>query len=141
MNIKQLLEEFVAFRRVVVLRRSKFQLAKATDRLHILEGLQRAIDILDEVIETIKKSQTREDAKQNLMKKFDFTDPQAEYILLLRLQTLVGLEIRKILDEIDDKKKLIDFLTEVVNNPKKLDKVVTDAVSYTHLTLPTSDLV
>ncbi len=130
LNIKQLLEEFVAFRRLVVLRRSKFQLAKATDRLHILEGLQRAIDILDEVIETIKKSQTREDAKQNLMKKFDFSDPQAEYILLLRLQTLVGLEIKKILDEIGDKKKLIDFLTEVINNPKKLDKVVTDELDY-----------
>ncbi|USN55308.1 MAG: hypothetical protein H6765_01565 [Candidatus Peribacteria bacterium] len=130
LNIVQLLEEFVGFRKEVVLRRSQFQLDKATDRLHILEGLQRAIDILDEVIETIKKSQTREDAKQNLMSKFDFSDPQAEYILMLRLQTLVGLEIQKILDEIGDKKELIEYLKGIISDPKKLDAVVIDELIY-----------
>lgn len=89
LNIKDLLMEFVSFRRSVVYRRSIFQLAKAQDRLHILEGLKKAIDVIDEVIETIKKSDTKQDAKENLMKKFEFSDKQAEYILLMRLQSLV----------------------------------------------------
>ena len=62
--------EFVTFRRSVVYRRSVFQLAKAKDRLHILEGLKKAIDIIDDVIDTIKKSETKQEAKENLMKKF-----------------------------------------------------------------------
>lgn len=130
LNIKQMLEEFVTFRREVVYRRSAYQLDKAKNRLHILEGLERAIDILDEVIETIKSSDTREDAKQNLMSKFEFTDPQAEYILMLRLQTLVGLEIQKILNEIGDKKELIMYLEGIINDPKKLDAVVIDELIY-----------
>jgi DNA gyrase/topoisomerase IV subunit A len=81
--------EYVVFRRQVIYRRSVFQLNKAKDRLHILEGLKKAIDIIDEVIDTIKKSQTKADAKQNLIDKFEFTQAQAEYILLMRLQSLV----------------------------------------------------
>lgn len=130
LNIKDLLEEFVWFRRIVVRRRSEYQLDKAKARLHILEWLQRAIDILDEVIETIKSSQTREEAKQSLMSKFDFSDEQAEYILMLRLQTLVWLEIQKILSEIGDKKELIDYLTAILEDPKKLDGVVIDELIY-----------
>lgn len=70
LNIKDLLMEFVAFRRNVVYRRSVFQLNKAKDRLHILEGLKKAIDIIDEVIDTIKKSESKTDARTNLMEKF-----------------------------------------------------------------------
>ena len=130
LNILQILTEFVDHRRNVVLRRSKYQLDKAQSRLHILEGLKRAIDILDDVIETIKSSETREEAKKNLMKKFEFSDEQAEYILMLRLQTLVGLEIQKILDEIGDKKELIEYLEGIINDPKKLDGVVIDELIY-----------
>lgn len=130
LNIKQLLVEFVDFRRVVVLRRSKYQLDKAQKRLHILEGLQRATDILDEVIAAIRASQTREEAKEKLMKKFEFSDEQAEYILMLRLQTLVGLEIQKILNEMKEKGDLITYLTSIIENPKKLDKVVVDELIY-----------
>jgi len=85
LNIKDLLLEFIEFRREIVLRRSKFQLAKAEDRLHILEGLQRAIDIIDEIIKIIRSSQTTEEAKERLMSSFDFTDVQADYILKLTL--------------------------------------------------------
>ena len=70
LNIKDLLMEFVEFRRDVVYRRSIFQLNKAKDRLHILEGLKKAIDIIDEVIDTIKKSESKADARTNLMEKF-----------------------------------------------------------------------
>ena len=70
LNIKDLLMEFVEFRRNVVYRRSVFQLNKAKDRLHILEGLKKAIDIIDEVIDTIKKSESKADARTNLMERF-----------------------------------------------------------------------
>lgn len=127
LNIKDLLVEFIEFRRQVVYRRSNFLLGKAKDRLHILEGLKRAIDILDDVIYAIRHSDDKQQAKEKLMgKKFEFSDVQAEYILQMRLQSLVGLEIQKILEEIDEKKKLIEYLEGIINNPKKLDKVVTD---------------
>ena len=130
LNIKDLLMEFVTFRRSVVYRRSVFQLAKAKDRLHILEGLKKAIDIIDDVIETIKKSETKADAKANLMKKFEFSEMQAEYILMMRLQSLVGLEIQKIAEEIEEKKKLIEYLEGIINDADKLDKVVKDEFAY-----------
>lgn len=130
LNIKDLLFEFLDFRRKVVYRRSVFQLAKAKDRLHILEWLKRAIDVIDEVIETIKKSETKQDAKDKLMEKFEFSDKQAEYILLMRLQSLVWLEIQKIIDEIEEKKKLIEYLEGIINDPAKLDAVVQDELQY-----------
>lgn len=122
--------EFVTFRRSVVYRRSVFQLTKAKDRLHILEGLKKAIDIIDEVIDTIKKSETKQDAKQNLIDKFQFSESQAEYILMMRLQSLVGLEIQKINDEIEEKKKLIEELQSIIDNPEKLDTVIKNEFTY-----------
>ncbi len=130
LNIKELLEQFVTYRREVVYNRSVYLLNKAEDRLHILLWLEKAINILDEVIETIRWSQTRQEAKQELMEKFEFTDAQAEYILMLRLQTLVWLEIQKILDEIKDKKELIEYLKWLINEPQKLDEVVIDELVY-----------
>lgn len=130
LNIKDLLMEFVVFRRNVVYRRSIFQLNKAKDRLHILEGLKKAIDIIDDVIDTIKHSQTKPDAKINLMEKFEFSDMQAEYILMMRLQSLVGLEIQKVLDEIEEKKALIEYLESIIWDPLKLDGVIKEEFSY-----------
>jgi len=130
LNIKDLLMEFVTFRRSVVYRRSVFQLKKAKDRLHILEWLKKAIDVIDAVIETIKKSDTKQDAKDNLMKKFEFSELQAEYILMMRLQSLVGLEIKKVIDEIEEKKKLIEELQAIIDQPEKLDGIVKDEFKY-----------
>ncbi len=130
LNIKDLLVEYVTFRRQVVYRRSVFQLNKAKDRLHILEGLQKAIDIIDDVIDTIKKSQTKQEAKDNLMEKFWFSDMQAEYILMMRLQSLVGLEIQRIIEEIEEKKKLIEYLEGIIWDPLKLDGVVREEMDY-----------
>ena len=122
--------EYVVFRRQVVYRRSVFQLNKAKDRLHILEGLRKAIDIIDDVIDTIKKSQTKPDAKFNLMEKFEFSDLQAEYILMMRLQSLVGLEIQKIAEEIDEKLALIAYLESIIGDPLKLDGVIKEEFDY-----------
>jgi len=83
--------------------------------------LKKAIDVIDAVIETIKKSETKQDAKDNLMKKFEFSEMQSEYILMMRLQSLVGLEIQKVIDEIDEKKKLIEELQDIIDHPEKLD--------------------
>ena len=130
LNIKDLLMEFVTFRRGVVYRRSVFKLNKAKDRLHILEGLRKAIDIIDEVIDTIKKSESKADARTNLMEKFWFSEKQAEYILLMRLQSLVGLEIQKISDEIEEKIRLIEELERIISDPEKLDEVVTKEFLY-----------
>lgn len=130
LNIKDLLMEFVTFRRTIVYRRSVFQLNKAKDRLHILEWLKKAIDIIDVVIETIKKSETKQDAKDNLMTKFEFSEMQAEYILMMRLQSLVGLEIKKIIDEIEEKKKLIEDLQSIIDQPEKLDGVIKNEFIY-----------
>ena len=130
LNIKDLLMEFVEFRRNVVYRRSVFQLNKAKDRLHILEGLKKAIDIIDEVIDTIKKSESKADARTNLMEKFWFTEKQAEYILLMRLQSLVGLEIQKISEEIDAKIRLIEYLEGIISDPQKLDEVLAQEFEY-----------
>ena len=130
LNIKDLLMEFVTFRREVVYRRSVYQLNKAKDRLHILEGLKKAIDIIDEVIDTIKNSESKNDARQNLMDKFGFSEKQAEYILLMRLQSLVGLEIQKISDEIDEKIKVIEYLEAIISDPEKLDQVVAEEFDY-----------
>jgi DNA gyrase subunit A len=130
LNIKDLLVEYVVFRRQVVYRRSVFQLNKAKDRLHILEGLQRAINVIDEVIDTIKKSQTKQEAKDNLMTKFWFSDMQAEYILMMRLQSLVGLEIQRVIDEIEEKKKLIEYLEGIIGDSIKLDGVVIEEINY-----------
>lgn len=130
LNIKDLLLEFVTFRREVVFKRSNFQLKKAKDRLHILEGLKKAIDIIDEVIAAIRSSSTRAEAKEKLMANFDFSDEQSEYILNMRLQALVGLEIQKVVDEIEEKKRLIEDLTEIIANPARLDEVVAEEFEY-----------
>ena len=128
--IKDLLTEFIKFRQNVVLRRSNYLLNKAKARLHILEGLQKAIDIIDDVIALIRWSKTREEAKQGLIEKFEFTPEQAEYILMLRLQTLVGLEIEKILKEIEEKKLDIEYLTGIVTDQDKLNALVIDELEY-----------
>jgi DNA gyrase/topoisomerase IV subunit A len=82
------------------------------------------------VIATIRASVIRAEAKENLMNQFEFSEEQAEYILQMRLQALVGLEIQKVLDEIEEKKKLIAELTEILSNPARLDEVVTEEFTY-----------
>ncbi|MFZ3031419.1 MAG: DNA gyrase subunit A, partial [Candidatus Moraniibacteriota bacterium] len=120
LTLKAILEHYIKHREIVVVRRTEYELKKAQDRAHILEGLKIALDHIDAVIETIKKSATKEEAHVNLMKKFKLSELQASAILEMRLQTLAGLERKKIEDELEEKYKLIDYLTDLLKHRKKI---------------------
>jgi len=124
LSIKSVLEEFVKHRIEVVTRRTKFDLARARDRIHILEGLKIALDHIDRVIETIKKSSDKDDAKINLIKKFDLSDIQATAILEMRLQTLAGLERQHIEQELKEKMALARSLEALLKDPRKIRDVI-----------------
>ena len=124
LNLKSILEQFVAHREIVVIRRTRFELEKARDRAHILEGLKTALDHIDEVIAVIKKSPDKETAKTRLMKSFRLSDRQTDAILEMRLQTLAGLERKKIEDELAEKRKLIAELEDLLGSRSKLMKLV-----------------
>jgi DNA gyrase subunit A len=120
LNLKAILEYYIAHREKVVVRRTEYDLRKAKDRAHILEGLKIALDHIDQVIDTIRKSPTKEEAHVNLMKKFKLSDRQATAILEMRLQTLAGLERKKIEDELDEKYKLIAHLEDLLKHRGKI---------------------
>ncbi len=124
MGLKGLLEKFIDHRKEVIIRRSKFELQKAKDRAHILEGLKKALDHIDEVIKIIRASDSKEDAAVNLIKKFKFSDKQAAAILDMRLQALAGLERKKIDDELAEKMAIIAYLEDLLKSPKKILGVV-----------------
>ncbi len=120
LSLKQMLEEYLKHRVIVVTRRTKFDLAKAKDRIHILEGLSKALDQIDAVIATIKKSNDRESAHANLKAKFKFSDAQTTAILDMRLATLANLERQKIDDELKEKIALARELETLLKDPKKI---------------------
>ncbi len=120
LNLKSILEHYIVHRERVVTRRSEYELQKAKDRAHILEGLKIALDHIDEVIKVIKQSPTKEVAHTNLMKKFALSEKQSAAILEMRLQTLAGLERKKIEDELAEKLKLIAFLEDLLKHKKKI---------------------
>ncbi|HLM83698.1 MAG TPA: DNA gyrase subunit A, partial [Candidatus Bathyarchaeia archaeon] len=124
LNLKAMLEYFVAHRQVVVTRRTQYELRIAKERAHILEGLKKALDHIDAVIDTIRKSATKEIAHDNLMKKFKLSDKQSTAILEMRLQTLAGLERQKIEDELKEKMRLIKELEDLLKHPKKILGVI-----------------
>ncbi len=126
LNLKSILEEYIVHRQNVVTRRIQFELNKAKERAHILEGLKIALDHIDAVIKTIKSSKTKETAHKNLMKKFKLSSLQADAILEMKLQTLAGLERRKIEDELKEKLKLIKKLETILKSPKKILKIIKD---------------
>jgi DNA gyrase subunit A len=107
-------------REIVVERRTQFELRKAQDRAHILEGLKKALDHINAVIETIKKSSSKEVAHKNLMSLFTLSEKQASAILEMKLQTLSGLERKKIEEELKEKQKLIEELKSILDSKEKL---------------------
>jgi len=119
-DLKQILETFIEHRKVVITRRTKYELRLAQERAHILEGLVKALDHIDDVIETIKKSNTKEEAHDALMKKFKLSDIQADAILEMKLQTLAGLERSKIINEYKEKLALIEELESILKSPEKI---------------------
>lgn len=126
-HLKQIVIEYVKHRQQVITRKTLFQLAKAKERAHILEGLKIALDNLDAVIKTIRESRTQEDAKNNLVSRFSLSEIQATAILDMQLRRLAALEREKIEKEYEEIKKLIDRLISILRDPQKvLDIIVAE---------------
>lgn len=125
-NLKEMLEEFIVHRQEVIVRRTTYDLRIAEERAHILEGLKIALDNIDEVIETIKKSKDRQDASEKLQKKFKLSEKQSIAILEMQLQRLSGLERKKIEDELAEKLAIIADLKDILAKPARVDKIVSE---------------
>lgn len=125
-NLKQVIEAFIEHRRDVVTRRSIFDLKKAEARAHILEGLKRALDQIEEVIKTIRASKEAAIAKASLMTQFSFSEKQAQAILDMRLQRLTGLERNKIENELQEVLKTIEWLKKVLSDVNEVYKIIAD---------------
>lgn len=126
LGLQDILSEHIKHRTVVVRRRTEFELRKARERAHILEGLKIALDHIDEVIATIRASDTTEEAQANLVAKFNLSDIQARAILAMQLRTLAGLERQKIEDELAELLKLIEKLEGILADEKKIRKIIRD---------------
>ena len=124
LSLKSCLDEFIEHRKIVVKRRTEFDLKKAEAREHILLGLKKALDHIDEIIKLIKKSKDVDDARANLMKMFKFSEIQANAILEMRLQKLAGLERKKIEDELKEVQALIADLKDILSKPKRILTII-----------------
>jgi len=129
LNLKQILVEYVKHRQNVITKRTIFELTQAKRRAHILEGLKIALDNLDEVIATIRKSKTQEDAKENLIKKFGLSEIQSTAILDMQLRRLAALEREKIEKEYEEIKKLIDQFIAILRDPSRILKIIVDELA------------
>jgi DNA gyrase subunit A len=123
-SLKVCLDEFLKHRKIVIKRRTEFDLKKAEAREHILLGLKKALDHIDEIIKLIKKSKDVDDARAGLMKTFKFSEIQANAILEMRLQKLAGLERKKIEDELLEVQKLIADLKDILAKPKRILQII-----------------
>jgi len=124
LNLKSALSCFLDHRRAVVTRRTRFDLAKAEARAHILEGLRIALDHIDEVVQLIRGSKTPPEAKERLMRRFEFSEVQAQAILDMRLQRLTNLEHEKLLEEYRDLLKNIEYFKSILASPEVLREVL-----------------
>jgi DNA gyrase subunit A len=124
LGLSDILNEHIKHRQVVVRRRTEFELSKAEARAHILEGLSIALDHIDEVIATIRASETTEEAQANLIKKFKLSEIQAKAILSMQLRTLAGLERKKIEDELAELKQLIAKLKDILGDENKILAII-----------------
>ncbi|MBT6691645.1 DNA gyrase subunit A [Candidatus Parcubacteria bacterium] len=129
LNLKSILEEYIKHRQNVVVKRTQFELDKAKDRAHILEGLKKALDKIDAVIKTIRASKDKEVAKANLMKKFKLTERQAVAILEMKLQSLANMERKRLEDELKEKLKLIKQLTTILKSKLKVLNIIKEELA------------
>ncbi|MDD5066458.1 MAG: DNA gyrase subunit A [bacterium] len=136
LNLKQIIEEYVKHRKEVVVRRTKFDLQKAEEQAHILEGLVKALDMIDAVIKTIRASKTVEMARTNLMQKFKFTEIQANAILEMKLQKLTSLEKQKLVEELEGLKKMIKELKAILASSKKIYDLIKKELTEVKNTYP-----
>ena len=124
LNLKQLIQYFVEHREEVVTRRTRFEMAKAEERAHILAGLLRAIDIIDEIVALIRASKTPDEARQGLIDRYEFSDLQARAIVDMRLAQLTGLQHQKLQDEYDEKMRFIERCKEILGDHNVLMQVI-----------------
>jgi DNA gyrase subunit A len=128
LNLRDLLLTFLDFRREMVVKRTQYELAQAEKRAHILEGLKTALDHLDEVIALIRAASSPAEARAGLMERFEFSEPQAQAILEMRLQRLTGLEREKISQEYELLLKEIERLRQILASPALVDRVIREEV-------------
>ena len=124
MSLPMLLDAYIGHQKEVVTRRSQYDIQKAKDRLHIVEGLMKALSILDEVIKTIRASKDKRDAKNNIISKFEFSEIQAEAIVSLQLYRLTNTDITELQKEDAELRKLIEELDAILKSDKKLSAVI-----------------
>lgn len=125
LTLKQILQKYISFQEEIITRRTRFYLKKAEERAHILEGLAKALDIVDEVIATIRACRGgQSEAKQAIMDKFGFDDPQAAAIVAYRLGQLAGLEIEKILNELEELHEKIKDYNDILNNEQRVLEII-----------------
>ena len=129
LNLKDLIENFVKHREDVVTRRTKFDMAEAERRAHLLEGFLKAIDIIDDIIQLIKKSKTVDEARQGLMDRWGFSELQAQAIVEMRLRQLTGMERQKLQDEYDEKLRFIARCKEILGDRNVLMGVIKDELT------------
>jgi DNA gyrase subunit A len=126
LSLKDCIRYFVNHRHDVVIRRTKYDKQKAEERAHLLEALIVASDNIDEVVQIIKSSETPQDAQVRLMERFGFDEPQAKYVVEMRLSQLTGLQQEKLHAEYDDLMKLIEYLQQILDDPELCKKVMKD---------------
>jgi DNA gyrase subunit A len=129
LSLKEALQNYIDFRRTVITRRSRYELKGAKARAHILEGLKIALDQIDKIIATIRRSETAEKARQNLMTGFNMTQLQAQAILDMQLRRLANLERKKILEEYAEVVKNIAYLEDLLANPRRMLLLIRDEVT------------
>ncbi len=128
LTLKEMLYYYLEHQKEVIVRRTRFDLKKAQARAHILEGLIKALDIIDEVISLIRSSQTTDIAKGALMEQLGFSEEQAKSILDMRLQRLTGLERQRLTDELEEKRKLIAYYNEILGSEKLVLEIIKDEI-------------
>ena len=126
LGIMPILDSYIEFKREVITKRTQFELRTAEARLHIVEGLIKCLSILDEVIRVIRASKNKSDAKENLVKEFDFTEIQAEAIVTLQLYKLTNTDVTQLEEELAELRKIVSELKEILNSEDKLKSVMKD---------------
>ena len=124
MTLKEILLEFIIFRREIIIKRSQFELKEAESRAHILEGLKIALNNIEEIVDLIKQSKNPEEAKNKLIQKFKLSNKQTKAILDMRLQKLTSLETDKLIQEHNDLLKFIEDLNQILNNKSRQDEII-----------------
>ena len=129
LGLIEIIDAFIAHQKEVITRRTNYDLKKAEERLHIVEGFLKAVDILDEVIKVIRSSKNRSDAKANLIKEFDFTPNQSEAIITLQLYRLTNTDVVELESELDNLKKTIEALEAILSKESVLKRVMKKELS------------